>query len=110
FLNPLLYQELLIVSPGFEVYCFASIDEGIRHFAQQTGEKAEKLPTPEESKEIKKELEALPPIDWVSPSVDNAAMQAIRKHYTMRVETGYFNLGSPGSFPLYSPQDDPEKA
>lgn len=62
FLNAALYDDLahLNDTPP-EVYCFDSIDDAIRDFAKVTGVKAEKLPTPEQSKEIKKEQGSLPP-------------------------------------------------
>jgi hypothetical protein len=71
FLNPLLYQDLIRMNqPIPEVVCFDSIDEGIRDFVQTTGVKAERLPTPEESKEIKEELDSLPPLDWLPSSFE----------------------------------------
>lgn len=74
FLNPLLYQDLgRMNQPPTEVFCFDSIDEGLRDFVQVTGVKAEKLPTLEESKEIRRELDSLPPLDWLpSSSMDSA--------------------------------------
>ena len=65
FLNQLLHDELLKVSPGAEVFLFDDIPAGIKHFAQITGANADKLPTPEQVKAIKKEEETLPPLDWL---------------------------------------------
>ena len=78
FLNPLLYQDLLRMNqPPPEVFCFDSIDEGIRDFVKATGVKAEKLPTLEESIEIREEEDSLPPLGWLS-SVDDAYSVAIQ--------------------------------
>ncbi len=71
FLNPHLYQDLVQLNQKDpEVICFDSIDEGIRDFARTTGVKAERLPTPEESKEIKEELDSLPPLGWLPSSFE----------------------------------------
>ncbi len=73
-LNPLLLQDLTrIVEPVPEVFCFDSIDKGISDFAKKTGVKAEKLPTPDQSKEFEKELNSLPPRDLRGIIVDEAA-------------------------------------
>jgi hypothetical protein len=67
FLNAALCAELArLYKPQPEVYCFDNIAEGLSHFASTTGTKAEKLPTPEETKQIKKEQESLPPVDWMT--------------------------------------------
>lgn len=79
FLNPFLYQDLMRLNqPPLEVFCFDSIDEGIRDFVQTTGVKAERLPTSEESKEIKEELDSLPPLGWLSSSFNDAANVAVQ--------------------------------
>jgi hypothetical protein len=79
FLNPSLYLDLArLKQPTPEVFCFESIDEGIRNFVGTTGVKAVTLPTPEESKEIQKELNSLPPLDWQSSSVTDANFIAIQ--------------------------------
>jgi hypothetical protein len=57
FLNQLLYDELQKVSPGAEAFLFDDVPDAIEHFADVTGVKADKLPTPEQRKEIKKEEE-----------------------------------------------------
>ncbi len=44
------------------MFCFDNILGGIKDFIEQTGTKAEKLPTPEESEEIKEEQDSLPPV------------------------------------------------
>jgi hypothetical protein len=66
FLNRFLYDELCEVAPAPEVYLFADTVEGIKHFVDTTGVKAEKRLSPEETKEIRKEEKALPPLGWLS--------------------------------------------
>ena len=65
FINAALYQELCRLRPNIEVFCFNNIPDGIQHFAERLHVKAEELPTPEESEEIKKEQETLPPLGWL---------------------------------------------
>ena len=63
FLNAALYQELArLYQSEPAVFCFDNIADGLKHFADTTGAKAEKLPTPEETEQIKKEQESLPPL------------------------------------------------
>jgi hypothetical protein len=45
---------------------------GLRHFVSTTGAKAEKLPTLEETEQIKKEQDSLPPRSWLT-NYDDAA-------------------------------------
>jgi PIN domain-containing protein len=79
FLNPLLYQNLVRPDcPTPEVFCFDGIDEGISDFVKATGVRADKLLTPNESEEIKKELDSLPPrFTFLNTSMDDANMVAI---------------------------------
>lgn len=85
FLNPLLYQDLVRLNqPPPEVFCFDSIGEGINDFAQKSGVKAKKLLTPEESQEIKKAQDALPPLDWLYSSVDDATVAVIENYKRQR--------------------------
>ena len=61
FLNAALYQNLAgLRQPPPEVFCFDNIPDGIKHFAETVHVKADTLPTPEETEQIKKEQEALP--------------------------------------------------
>jgi PIN domain len=77
-LNPLLQQDLAgVFEPGSEVFCFDSIDKGIRDFVERTKVRAETLPTLEESKAIEKELNSLPPRGWLDTSMDDANMVAM---------------------------------
>jgi hypothetical protein len=76
YLNPLLYAE--VAQTGIDtrnVFCFDNIDDAIKHFVQHTGVKAERLPTPQESKEIKEEMKFLPPVDFAA-LWDDAAIAA----------------------------------
>ena len=87
FLNAELYQDLAkLFGSAPEVFCFNNIPDGIKHFAEITKVRAEKLPTPEETEQIKKEQESLPPLGWLSDD-DNGAfivMQnaLIRKNFS----------------------------
>jgi hypothetical protein len=65
FLNAALYQDLVQLAPTPDVFCFNNVPDGIRHFAEVTNVKAEALPTPEETEQIKKEQESLPRMDWL---------------------------------------------
>jgi hypothetical protein len=67
FLNAALYRELVhVYRSNPEVYCFDTLAKGLEHFTSTTKVKAEKLPTAEETKKIKKEQESLPSLGWLS--------------------------------------------
>jgi PIN domain-containing protein len=84
FLNAVLYEDLArLYKSEPAVYCFDNIGQGLKHFADTTGAKAEKLPTPEETEQIKKEQESLPPLGWLT-NYDDAAQIAIQGAYAMR--------------------------
>jgi hypothetical protein len=84
FLNAVLYKELYeVYGSAPEVFCFNSIDEGIRHFAATVKIKAEKLPTLEESKQIKKEQESLPPLGWLT-NYDDSGFIAVQNAFRAR--------------------------
>jgi len=78
FLNQLLYEELRKVSPGAEAFLINDVASGIRHFADITGVKADKLPTEKEAAEINKEIEALPPLGWLSSNGPDDTMMLFR--------------------------------
>ena len=83
-LNAALYQELArLYQSEPTVFCFDNIADGLRHFADTTGAKAENLPTPEETEQIKKEQESLPPLGWLT-NYDDSAQIAIQSAYRMR--------------------------
>ena len=55
FLNALLYDELtLLYQRQPEVFCFDNIADGLKHFSETTSVKAEKLPTPTETEQIRR--------------------------------------------------------
>jgi hypothetical protein len=76
FLNQLLYEDLQKVSPDAQAFLFGDVASGIKHFADITGVKADNLPSPEQIEEIKKEIEDLPPHDWLIDTGD-AAREAV---------------------------------
>jgi hypothetical protein len=83
FLNASLHRDLLSLGK-IEVFAFSKLAEGMTHFVETTGAKADMLDrlTPEESTEINKEQDALPPLDWLSlTSGDAATAIAIRNRY-----------------------------
>ena len=69
FLNRFLYDELCKITSAPEVYLFEDIVEGINHFVDTTGVKAEQRLTPEEAEEIEKEEKALPHLNQSSESM-----------------------------------------
>jgi len=78
FLNRFLYDELRGVAPDAEVYLFPDTVEGIKHFVDKTGVKAEKRLTPEEVEEIEKEEKSLPQLTAPDDAV-RETMAAIQK-------------------------------
>jgi hypothetical protein len=71
FLNARLYDELtLLYQEKPEVFCFDNIADGLKHFVATTSVKAEKSPTPDETDQIKKEQNSLPPLGPLVNSVD----------------------------------------
>jgi hypothetical protein len=71
FLNALLYDELARLYQGQpEVFCFDNIADGLKHFSETTSVNAEKLPTPDETEQIKKEQDSLPPLGSLDDSSD----------------------------------------
>jgi hypothetical protein len=71
FLNQFLYNELCRVAFEPEVYLFKETVEGISHFVDTTGVKAEKRLTPEEVEEIEKEEKSLPFLSQIHETVSN---------------------------------------
>jgi len=66
FLNAALYKNLAeLREPAPDVRCYDNIPDGIKDFADTVDVKAEKLPNPEETEQIKKEQEALPSLAWM---------------------------------------------
>ena len=84
FLNAALYDELAqLYQAEPPVFCFDNIAEGLKDFADKTGTRAEKLPTPEETQQIKKEQESLPPLAWLTTNYDEA-LQILLLHDALR--------------------------
>jgi hypothetical protein len=69
FLNRFLYDELRKVAAAPDVHLFRETVEGIEHFVNTTGVKAEKRLTPEEAQEIEKEEKSLLRSFWLSDDV-----------------------------------------
>lgn len=72
FLNRFLYEELSQVAAEPEVYLFADTVEGILHFVETTGVKANNRLTPEEVEEIETEERSLPELHQPSEGVRRA--------------------------------------
>ena len=81
YLNLLLYDELRTVNPDVQAFLFADMVDGIKDFADKTGVRADKLPSPEEVKEIKKEEEQLPPVDWLGGNSLDVANAIARRNW-----------------------------
>ncbi len=62
FLNRFLFEELCSVVSDPEVYLFEDTVEGIQHFVNTTGVKAENRLSPEDAEEIEMEEKSLPPL------------------------------------------------
>jgi len=98
FLNQFLYQELRAVSSRAEAFLFKDIVDGIKDFARTTGVEAIELPTGEEAAEIKKEIEALPPVGGhsLSPSAASLSLSGA----TPITGGQYLFTGGPQGIPL----------
>jgi hypothetical protein len=84
FLNALLYSELVqLYGSASEVFCFDNIPDAFKHFAEITKVKADKLPTPEQTEEIKKEQASLPRLDWLN-GYDDGGFSAVQNVFRSR--------------------------
>jgi hypothetical protein len=93
FLNQFLYDELRKVSPDAEAFLFDDVADGIKHFADETGVKADKLPTPEQIQEIKTEEKALPPLDWMYAATrDDPFWLAAFRQRQQRKRRAFFDI------------------
>jgi hypothetical protein len=103
FLNCFMYDELCKVTTAPEVYLFEDTVQGIKHFLDITGAKAEKRLTPEETKEIKKEEESLPPLGWMSGNSVEAGgalmSEWIRRNQALH--PAFFASGNLATHPAY---------
>jgi hypothetical protein len=85
FLNPSLRDDLIeACGEKVEIYCFNDLAEGITDFGKNSGLTADKLPTDKEAAEIKRELEALPPVGWMQGMSDDHWMAAARNAWHRR--------------------------
>jgi hypothetical protein len=73
-LNPMLYLELKQVGVS-EIRCFGDLLAASQDFAKNSGVTAKAVPTPEQSKDIRKEIDALPPL-YFSHADDSWMMAA----------------------------------
>ena len=116
FLNPHLYQDLVRLNgQAPEIYCFDSIDNGIRDFVSKEGIKAEKLPTSEESKEIKEEQDSLPPLGWLPSEMTDPSIRLwqnfAREYYAQPFNVQEYNQLSKelGKYYRQHMKPDPDK-
>jgi hypothetical protein len=76
FLNAVLYQQLArLYKSEPVVFCFDNIAKGLERFVQTTGAKAKKLPTPEETEQIKREQESIPSTAWLDDDAFRFVLQ-----------------------------------
>src|SRR5205823_4115108 len=95
YLNLFLYDELRSTNPDAEAFVFADVVDGIKDFANKTGVKADKLPSPEEAKEIKKEEEQLPPLDWLDGNTLDVANAIARRGWQQWNRQPYHQMVQP---------------
>ncbi len=77
-LDPLLYRDLTnACGRELNVWAFDKLDDGIIDFSKKAGVKVEDLPTEEEAREIKEEIDALPPLGWIT---DTTMATPYRRH------------------------------
>jgi hypothetical protein len=105
YLNPFLYEELQRITPGTEAFLFDDIIDGIKDFVAKTGTKAEKLPSPEEAREIKKEQESLPPLDWLTSGMNTDAARIATWQQQQRDWYRRAVIASGTVEPVYVPED-----
>jgi hypothetical protein len=83
-LNPLLRRNLVDACGAEpEIHCFDNLTDGITDFGKNAGVTAKNLPTESEAADIKKEMEALPPLGWM-PTADWAAHDAVMETILFR--------------------------
>jgi hypothetical protein len=85
FLNALLYSELAqLYGSAPEVFCFDNIPDAFKHFSETTKVRADKLPTPEETKQIKKEQEALSSLSAWLKDYDDGGFSVFQNNFRLR--------------------------
>ena len=70
-----LLRAALLYKKQPEVFCFHNFIDGLKHFSATTSVKATKLPPPNETEQIKKEQESLPPLGWLVNDVFSTAVR-----------------------------------
>jgi PIN domain len=114
YLNALLYLELgNLYRAAPDVFCFNNIPDAIKHFSETERVRADKLPTPEETKQIKEEQASLPRLDWLNGYDDGgfAAVQNVfrsRDSEMLRAALGSQIVSEETIFPI-GPGDPNEK-
>jgi hypothetical protein len=85
FLNAMLYSELVqLYGSAPEVFCFDNIPDAFKHFSETTKVKADKLPTPEETRQIKKEQEAVSSLSAWLKDYDDGGFSVIQNTLRLR--------------------------
>jgi hypothetical protein len=80
-LNPFLHRELVrTCGDGVEVRCFDNLMSAVEDFVEQTGVKADKLPSKQRAKEIQKQIRDLPPLGWLQTFDDGNTRWATRNY------------------------------
>jgi hypothetical protein len=83
-LNPLLRRDLVNgCGAEVEIYCFRDLLAGLTDFGKKSGVNAERLPSDEESKAIREEIDSLPPFGWAQlpdTAIMNAWHEQARRH------------------------------
>jgi hypothetical protein len=111
----LLYSELAqLCGSAPKVFCFDNIIDAFKHFSDTTKIRAQKLPTPEETKQIKQEQASLPRLDWLR-GYDDGGYSVLQNAFRMRESaTLRAAFGSPFMsdeiiFPTQTNQETDEK-
>jgi hypothetical protein len=108
FLSPFRHRELKqACGDGVQVRCFDNLMSAIEDFVEQTGVKADKLPSKQRTKEIEKQIHDLPPFGWLRGNWDNGAQAAIAAHYPQPGE-GYSFVAAP-PLPLVAAVSKPKE-
>lgn len=82
-LNPVLTRDLHRVGVS-EIHCFDTLT-GVEEFAKKSGIDVTRLPTAEESEELKKELDELQPLsEWFTYSTADEALAAHQRNLLLR--------------------------
>jgi hypothetical protein len=119
YLNPYLYEELRAIRFDAQAFLFDNIVDAIKHFGRETGVEAEKVPSDEVLKQIKKEEKYLPPLGWLQgnspllasgniPMSGGAAIISGQIFHAPDLLPTYFSPQQPlTSWPFSPPNDAP---